>query len=185
MCTSHSGSDRSFHDSAQQTRPHPRRAERTTWVASCPKTADVGPENARKSGVEAVTRHACAPRSHHDTSAPSYPHQRRAEASRHGGRRLRLQDMGGEQVQRGRVARRRVGRLRPLCATRSPRTRGAALSRTALIAACCPARADPESRPCGHVRADIRPKLYPTIEYQRARAFTPKEVDEWNKASRK
>ena len=28
----------------------------------------------------------------------------------------------------------------------------------------------------------IRPKLYPTIQYEKARTFTPKEVEEWNKA---
>lgn len=28
----------------------------------------------------------------------------------------------------------------------------------------------------------IRPKLYPRIEYEQARTFTPKEVEEWNKA---
>jgi hypothetical protein len=33
--------------------------------------------------------------------------------------------------------------------------------------------------------ADIRPKMYPKIEYDRARAFTPKEVEEWNQASTK
>ena len=28
----------------------------------------------------------------------------------------------------------------------------------------------------------IRPKMYPKIEYEQARTFTPKEVEEWNKA---
>ena len=34
-------------------------------------------------------------------------------------------------------------------------------------------------------RADIRPKWYPRIEYEKARAFTPKEVEEWNAAQTK
>ena len=34
------------------------------------------------------------------------------------------------------------------------------------------------------VHADIRPKLYPRIEYERARVFTPKEVEEWNNRQR-
>ena len=33
--------------------------------------------------------------------------------------------------------------------------------------------------------ADIRPKWYPKIEYEKARPFTPKEVEEWNQASGK
>jgi len=28
----------------------------------------------------------------------------------------------------------------------------------------------------------IRPKMYPKIEYEQARTFTPKEVEDWNKA---
>ena len=28
--------------------------------------------------------------------------------------------------------------------------------------------------------ADIRPKMYPRIEYEKARTFTPREVEEWN-----
>lgn len=30
----------------------------------------------------------------------------------------------------------------------------------------------------------IRPKMYPRIEYDKARAFTPKEIEEWNMAQR-
>ena len=26
----------------------------------------------------------------------------------------------------------------------------------------------------------IRPKMYPRIEYEQAKAFTPKEIEEWN-----
>ena len=31
----------------------------------------------------------------------------------------------------------------------------------------------------------IRPKMYPRIEYEKARAFSPKEVQEWNEAQTK
>ena len=27
----------------------------------------------------------------------------------------------------------------------------------------------------------IRPKMYPRIEYEKSKTFTPKEVDEWNR----
>ena len=33
--------------------------------------------------------------------------------------------------------------------------------------------------------ADIRPKMYPRIEYEKARTFTPKEIEEWNQAQSK
>ena len=49
--------------------------------------------------------------------------------------------------------------------------------------ACVSAAAAHRMRPIP-LHADIRPKLYPRIEYERARVFTPKEVEEWNNRQR-
>ena len=38
---------------------------------------------------------------------------------------------------------------------------------------------------CARSVTDIRPKWYPKIEYEKARAITPREVEEWNKAQGK
>ena len=56
------GSDRSFRDSAQQARPHPRRAQHTTWVASWSRGARERAQVQRERGLTRRPDHVRPPR---------------------------------------------------------------------------------------------------------------------------